>query len=802
MSEYYTFDCGCRFNVLDKQDSQFPKIEFSPKLESLNLECSRTWDLISTGNTKGCFQLESRLGQTMSKKLKPENIEQLSGLISILRPGCISGDTKILVGYHKHTDGNLRNTTISIEELFNSRAYDKVISYDENSGKLISNKVLNVIDSGTKECFKIKIKTNERKTNNLTYNWYHLECTDDHKILTPKGWVELKDMKPGMRMLVVRKKNGVRKIKKKITSRFSSKIKIDNIHGIKSYKSKCYENYEYKCIFCDWQNGSLDVNHIEGNRHTNNSVENLSYLCPNHHREYSEGKISNQQIIDNREKYKLFYSPDCKWATFVDKISIGNKKVYDISMSAPHHNFIAGNVVVHNCLEAFREGKSVSNHYIDKKNGLESVDYFHPSLEKCLGSTYGEMIYQEQAMSIAKDLAGFNLQEADALRKAIGKKKPEEMAKIKQKFLEGTDKLKIVTREEAESIFSWIEKSQRYSFNKSHGISYAMNAYLSAYTKAHFPKIFFASYLRYAKDKIDPQQEIKELVRNATEMDILVHIPDLRNLNELFILKNKAIYFGLTDIKGVGKSVYSKILDICKTLDLDNLSWPQTLSGILLNINSTASKALISCGALDYFKKTRTEMLFQYEICSSLSKKELEYFANLSNTYTNKSVKDILSLMLSEKINKNRKAIIQNSILSIEKPPYSLLDKIEWLSDSESSLLGVAITCSRLDSYDISMSNTNCKEFKSSSLSSNIIMAAEISNVSITKTKTGKNPGQEMAFLTLEDQFGMLDSVIFFPEQFTKYKDHLFNGNILVFLGSRSKAKDSFVIEKCLLPVS
>jgi len=541
MSEYYTFDCGCRFNVLDKQDSQFPKIEFSPKLESLNLECSRTWDLISTGNTKGCFQLESRLGQTMSKKLKPENIEQLSGLISILRPGC---------------------------------------------------------------------------------------------------------------------------------------------------------------------------------------------------------------------------------------------------------------------LEAFREGKSVSNHYIDKKNGLESVDYFHPSLEKCLGSTYGEMIYQEQAMSIARDLAGFNLQEADALRKAIGKKKPEEMAKIKQKFLEGTDKLKIVTREEAESIFSWIEKSQRYSFNKSHGISYAMNAYLSAYTKAHFPKIFFASYLRYAKDKIDPQQEIKELVRNATEMDILVHIPDLRNLNELFILKNKAIYFGLTDIKGVGKSVYSKILDICKTIDLNNLSWSQTLCSVLLNINSTASKALISCGALDYFKKTRTEMLFEYEICSSLSKKELEHFTNLSNTYSNKSVKDVLSLMLSEKINKNRKAIIQNSILSIERPPYSLLDKIEWLSDSESSLLGVAITCSRLDSYDISMSNTNCKEFKSSSLSSNIIMAAEISNVSITKTKTGKNPGQEMAFLTLEDQFGMLDSVIFFPEQFTKYKDHLFNGNILVFLGSRSKAKDSFVIEKCFLPVS
>jgi len=541
MSDYYTFDCGCKFPVLDKQDTQFPKIQFSPKLESLNLDCSRTWELISSGNTKGCFQLESRLGQTMSKKLKPENIEQLSGLISILRPGC---------------------------------------------------------------------------------------------------------------------------------------------------------------------------------------------------------------------------------------------------------------------LEAFREGKSVSNHYIDKKNGLESVDYFHPSLEKSLGSTYGEMIYQEQAMSIAKDLAGFDLKEADALRKAIGKKKPEEMAKIKQKFLEGTAKFKIVSKEEAEAIFSWIEKSQRYSFNKSHGVSYAMNAYLSAYTKAHFPKIFFASYLRYAKDKIDPQQEIKELVRNATEMDIVVNIPDLRNLNELFILKNKAIYFGLTDIKGVGKSVFNKIVNICAELDLNTISWPQTISLILLKINSTASKALISCGAIDYFKKTRTEMLFEYEIVSSLSNKEAEHFTNISREHPNKGVKDILALLLLEKINKNRKSIIQNLIISINKPPFSLLDKIEWLSDSESGLLGVAITCSRLDSYDVSMSNTNCKEFKTSSLSSNIIMAAEISNVSITKTKTGKNPGQEMAFLTLEDQYGLLDSVIFFPEQFTKYKDHLFNGNILVFLGSRSKAKDSFVVEKCFLPVS
>lgn len=108
------------------------------------------------------------------------------------------------------------------------------------------------------------------------------------------------------------------------------------------------------------------------------------------------------------------------------------------------------------CLEAIRDGKSVSNHYIDKKNGLESIDYYHPALENALKSTFGEMIYQEQAMEIARVIAGFDLQEADMLRKAIGKKRPEEMAKLKTKFIDGAAKSSIVSTTQAEEIFSWI----------------------------------------------------------------------------------------------------------------------------------------------------------------------------------------------------------------------------------------------------------------------------------------------------------------------------------------------------------
>tara|TARA_B100001094_G_C18195344_1_gene810334 strand:+ start:427 stop:2052 length:1626 start_codon:yes stop_codon:yes gene_type:complete len=455
------------------------------------------------------------------------------------------------------------------------------------------------------------------------------------------------------------------------------------------------------------------------------------------------------------------------------------------------------------CLEAFRNGKSVTNHYIDKKNGAESVDYYHDSLKDILNSTYGEMIYQEQAMQITQKIAGFDLQEADMLRKAIGKKKPEEMAKVKKKFLSGCEKLSAVNHEQAIEIFTWIEKSQRYSFNKSHAISYAMNAYLSAYAKAHFPKIFFASYLRFAKDKIDPQQEIKELTRNALEMDVFVSIPDLRNLNKYFVLKNKKIYFGLTDIKGVGESVYNKILTLVEDnkLNLTEINWVQALCKILLKINSTAAKALISCGALDFLKKSRTEMLFEYDICSSLTKKELEYFTEYTKDTSN-LIKLLQLVQNTKRVNKNRKEHIATLMSTVHKPPYSLIDKIEWLSDSENSLLGVAITCSKLDTYNIEMTNTNCKDFKTSVSDKNIILAAEISNVNVTKTKKGKNPGLEMCFVSGEDQYGMLDSIIMFPDQYAKYKEHLYSGNVLIFIGNRSKAKDSLIVDKCFAPTA
>lgn len=118
------------------------------------------------------------------------------------------------------------------------------------------------------------------------------------------------------------------------------------------------------------------------------------------------------------------------------------------------------------CLRAYVDGKSMTQHYCDRKAGKDPVSYQHDSLESILSETYGVLVYQEQSMMIAQKLAGFDLKEADALRKAIGKKKADLMEKVKGQFLEGAEKLGIVSKEIAQEIFGWIEKSNRYAFNK------------------------------------------------------------------------------------------------------------------------------------------------------------------------------------------------------------------------------------------------------------------------------------------------------------------------------------------------
>jgi DNA polymerase-3 subunit alpha len=452
------------------------------------------------------------------------------------------------------------------------------------------------------------------------------------------------------------------------------------------------------------------------------------------------------------------------------------------------------------CLEAYRDGKSVSYHYIDRKNGNESIDYFHSSLEPILKNTYGEMVYQEQAMEIAKDIAGFNLQEADMLRKAIGKKKPEEMAKIKTKFLDGTRSMAKVSTDEAEQIFGWIEKSQRYSFNKSHAVSYAINAYISAYAKTHFPTIFFLSYLRLAKDKIDPQLETLELISNAKDMGISVFGPQLKHKNKDFAIIDGKIYFGLTNIKGLGDSVYQKILSITENLDVASLDWPNTLLRILVNINSSSAKAIILSGALDYLKISRNKMLFELNLILELTDKEISKCLEIIHSNKINNSCDIVRLLLANsKISKNRHPKVLSILNQLSDPSYALTDDPEWVSNNERDILGVSISYAKTDFYDSSYANTDCKTIKTFPENKQFFLIAEIENMSVIVTKRGKTPGQEMCFLRLSDGAGSLDSVVMFPDDFSKYKELLLEGRVLMFNGQKNQKNNSIIAKKCFL---
>lgn len=375
------------------------------------------------------------------------------------------------------------------------------------------------------------------------------------------------------------------------------------------------------------------------------------------------------------------------------------------------------------CLEAIVNGKSLTMHYIDRKHKRDSIEYFHESLESILGSTYGILVYQEQAILIATEIAGFDLQEADILRKAIGKKKTDVMAQVKTSFLEKAEAKGIVTKEQAEEIFSWIEKSQRYSFNKSHSVSYAYNAYLTAYAKAHFPHEFFTSYLKNAVGKPDTFMEVQELVNNAKIMGIHVMPPSVTKMNEEFKLIGDNPTYGMTNVKGVGSSVFLKMkADMEKNgIDPEECDWDCFLLLVSPYVNKKAFLNLILAGCFDSFKITRSKMQHQYSIIKELSKREMTWLTAYKSSNPDKSVKECLLKMVEVSdckdkkkrpiFRKDRTPVVIDLIDAYENPGYELYDSPSWLAKQEEELLGIALTCNKVDEYDTSRSNCTCKEF-------------------------------------------------------------------------------------------
>tara|TARA_B100000749_G_C18446852_1_gene474624 strand:+ start:1431 stop:3017 length:1587 start_codon:yes stop_codon:yes gene_type:complete len=461
------------------------------------------------------------------------------------------------------------------------------------------------------------------------------------------------------------------------------------------------------------------------------------------------------------------------------------------------------------CLKAIVDGKSMTQHYVDRKHGQEEITYVHESLEPILKSTQGVLVYQEQSMEIAQKIAGFNLEEADNLRKAIGKKQADLMARIKKRFIEGAVNESIVSREAAEEIFGWIEKSSRYAFNKSHAVSYAICGYWSAYAKAHYPLEFYANYLKHAKNKPDPQQEVKELVSDAKLSEIHVQPPSIDKLNEETEIINKKIHFGLKDLKSIGNNQINKLKSALSEegVTCDNISgwtWYEFLVKLSHKINSSTAVAMISVGMFGHTKISRNKMLDEFDTWEKLTAKERDWVSSQHETWDTLT-KAMKSLAPKKKegggtFNDARSQIVKDLTLHLDNPAYSLDDSPDWVAQTEQQYLGVPITYSKVDSCDTSSANTTCKEFVNGGRKS-AALAVSINAVRNYTVKKGKMKGEDMAFLEVEDHSSPLDNVVIFPENLEKYKNLLYEGNTVLLSGNRSKKEgqrnnDSLIIER------
>ena len=243
--------------------------------------------------------------------------------------------------------------------------------------------------------------------------------------------------------------------------------------------------------------------------------------------------------------------------------------------------------------------------FIKRKHGQGLIRYELPALEEILKDTYGVIVYQEQVMRIASALAHFSLEDADNLRRAMSKKDALEMERQKEKFLEGTKKNKIPVKK-AEKIFEQMETFGRYGFNKSHSAAYALLAYRTAYLKTHYPVEFMAALLTSEAQNAD---KIVRYISECREMKIEVLPPDINESFKNFAVIGNQIRFGLTAVKNVGDAAIDIILaerkgngkfkslyDFCQRVDLRK-------------VNRRVIESLVKCGAFDFSRVYRSQML-------------------------------------------------------------------------------------------------------------------------------------------------------------------------------------------------
>lgn len=391
--------------------------------------------------------------------------------------------------------------------------------------------------------------------------------------------------------------------------------------------------------------------------------------------------------------------------------------------------------------------------FINRKHGRARVIYPHPDLEPILRPTYGVILYQEQVMQIAQVLASYTLGAADILRRAMGKKKPEEMAKQREIFTKGAV-ARGVKEETATSIFDLMEKFAGYGFNKSHSASYALIAYQTAFLKAHYPAQFMAAVLSSDMDKTE---KVIIFLAECEAMKLTMLPPDVNESDFFFkVMDNATLRYGLGAIKGMGEAAIENIVHIRQTGGAYRDLFDFCARVDLKKINKRALEALIKSGAFDCFHQNRATLL------TSLPKALQQAEQSLHNaTY---GQQDLLSLH----VDTTPKYIAS-------EPPTE-----EQQLQGEKETLGFYLTGHPLNRYLGELNHFTAGRLIAihPSTHTSACVAGMITSVRTRQTKRG----DRMAIFTLDDGTATME-MICFSEPYLKFRPLIAEDQVVIVTG-------------------
>ncbi len=415
--------------------------------------------------------------------------------------------------------------------------------------------------------------------------------------------------------------------------------------------------------------------------------------------------------------------------------------------------------------------------YVERKHGREPVEYLLPELEGIVKETYGVILYQEQVMKIAGVIASYTMADADGLRKAMGKKIPEIMAKHRGMFMDGS-KTNNHPKEKAKALFDLMEKFGGYGFNKSHSAAYALICFQTAFLKAHFPVEFMAALLTSEMNSVDG---VVKFIVECRHQNITVLPPDVNESNKTFAVIDGGIRFGLVAVKNVGEGAidsivearkkdgkFKSLFDFCERVDLRKA-------------NKRVLEALVKCGAFSSMNAKRSQLFIALEDA-------IEHGQRVQREKNDKQ----MSLFGDEEGNE----VFFNTPELPDLEEWD--DKYRLVLEKES--LGFYMSGHPLDQYIETIEKYTSHNGVSIAEAPDEI-AVRLGGIIIEHKIIRTKKGDQMAFITIEDLYGSVEIVVF-PSIFEEVRDLFPSDNPVIVEGkNQRKENGTSIIADKIIPI-